>query len=263
MRFYCEMDITMNETSDRNYSDIRRWTDDNIGKFDELSRAHLDFAFRDLPAAIVKDIIHSNDFDTIRRFSSQIETIEQKISTWDDDLSSKVSTVEALESQLRDHETAFNFVGLYDGFNDLSKSKVKEKLVLKCLLFLMGLLTTLPIFYQLSKLNSGLDNIEGSRELIALTLVPTISLVAIFIYFFRVVLSNYTSVKSQIVQVELRKTLCQFIQAYSNYSKELKAANSEALIKFESLIFSDITTSVDPKHSPYEMIESLGKLLKK
>jgi len=45
------------------------------------------------------------------------------------------------------------------------------------------------------------------------------------------------SIQSQILQIELRMTLCQFIQNYAEQSKALKEQNKEGFEKFESLIF--------------------------
>jgi len=62
-----------------------------------------------------------------------------------------------------------------------------------------------------------------------IVLVPIFSFEVILIYFFRVILLNHRSVKAQIMQIELRQTLCQFIQSYADYSSEIKKKDDKAL----------------------------------
>lgn len=64
------------------------------------------------------------------------------------------------------------------------------------------------------------------------------------------------------VQIELRKTLCQFIQNYSDYSKNIKEKDANSLEKFENLIFSGLVTNEDKLPSTFDGIEQLTKLIK-
>ena len=94
--------------------------------------------------------------------------------------------------------------------------------------------------------------LEKSKELIVTSasyfhtsdqvplLLTIFSLEFILIYFFRIVLFNYRSAKAQLLQIELRMSLCEFIQDYSKYSVEIRKDNEEALKGFENLIFSGI-----------------------
>lgn len=86
-------------------------------------------------------------------------------------------------------------------------------------------------------------------------------LVGISIYYFRVLLFNYKSVKSQLLQIELRKTLCKFIQSYSSYSKTMKAQDSDSLAKFENIIFSGIISDEEKLPSTYDGMDQIGKLI--
>ncbi len=95
-----------------------------------------------------------------------------------------------------------------------------------------------------------------------LTLVPLLSIEVILIYFFRIVLHHYKSVKTQIMQIELRQTLCQFIQSYADYSKKIKKDDPSALEKFENLIFSGILSESDKLPSTFDGIEQLGTIFK-
>ena len=64
------------------------------------------------------------------------------------------------------------------------------------------------------------------------------------------------------MQIELRKSLCQFIQDYSKYSKEISRENAGLLSKFEEVIFSNIMTSEDKIPSTFDGLEQLATLIK-
>ncbi|OOF25714.1 hypothetical protein BZJ18_10915, partial [Salinivibrio sp. IB872] len=88
------------------------------------------------------------------------------------------------------------------------------------------------------------------------------SFIFISIYYFRVVLFNYRAVKNQLLQIELRKTLCRFIQSYSTYSSEIRKKDSDLLVNFEKVIFSGISSGEGEIPSTYDGIEQLARLVK-
>jgi hypothetical protein len=92
-------------------------------------------------------------------------------------------------------------------------------------------------------------------------LLPVFSITFILIYYFRVALQNHNSIKAQLSQIELRKTLCQFIQSYSDYSTKIKKEDPESLSKFESIIFSSIITNGDNIPSTFDGLEQVVKLI--
>lgn len=100
-----------------------------------------------------------------------------------------------------------------------------------------------------------------TAKLVVLAL-PSITLLIVLFWLFRILLQNIKSIQSQIMQLELRMTLCQFIQSYAEKSKELKEQNKEGFEKFESLIFSSIVSSDDKIPSTFDGMEQLSSLLK-
>jgi hypothetical protein len=107
-------------------------------------------------------------------------------------------------------------------------------------------------FYK--ELSLGIDHL--------LILLPLFSVEIILIYFFRVILLNHRSVKAQAMQIELRQTLCQFIQSYAEYSAKIKKQDGVALEKFESLIFSGILSDPEKLPSTFDGIEQIGNFIK-
>ncbi|SEH05644.1 Uncharacterised protein [Candidatus Venteria ishoeyi] len=94
-------------------------------------------------------------------------------------------------------------------------------------------------------------------------LISLIPIELILIYFFRIILLNYRTVKAQIMQLELRKTLCQFIQDYTKYSEKIKKRDSTSLDKFESLIFSSVLSDPEKLPSTFDGLEQISNFIKK
>ena len=92
--------------------------------------------------------------------------------------------------------------------------------------------------------------------------LPIFGLEFVLIYFFRVVLTHYNSIQTQIMQIELRQSLCQFIQNYADYAKEIKEKDGASLEKFENLIFSSILSTPDKVPSTFDGLEQLSNLIK-
>lgn len=95
-----------------------------------------------------------------------------------------------------------------------------------------------------------------------LTLPTILALEVILIYFFRVVLSQFRSVKAQLLQIDLRVSLCQFIESYADYVGKLRKNDSTALNKFEALIFSGLVTEEAGIPSTFDGAEQIASLIR-
>lgn len=93
-------------------------------------------------------------------------------------------------------------------------------------------------------------------------LLPIISFAAILLYFFRVLLFNYKSVCAQVLQIELRMTLCRFIQHYSEHAAEIKKNSGVTLDRFESVIFSGLVNNDSDLPATFDGVEQLASLFK-
>ena len=72
---------------------------------------------------------------------------------------------------------------------------------------------------------------------------------------------NFNSVRAQLIQIDLRKSLCQFIQNYATYAKDIREQNTDLLVKFEEVIFSNIMPSEDKIPSTFDGLEQLTNLI--
>jgi len=212
-----------------------------------------------MPVSILRYYFSHQNLLDIKEFNQTAVTSKKMRTEWEDDLVAKEAKVNQLSESLKELTTGYNFVGLYKGFNDLSKSKKSEEFWLRSSLVVMGLVILFPLLNQLGAINF-FDPIEALN---LSSLAPLFGLELILIYFFRVILYNYKSVKSQLLQVELRKTLCQFIQKYSDYSEEIKSKDQNALDKFENIIFSGIVSESGDIPSTYDGVEKMAEIIKK
>lgn len=88
----------------------------------------------------------------------------------------------------------------------------------------------------------------------ALTATATL----LFLYLFRVSLLNYQSIKAELTQINLRRSLCMFIQGYTEFS--VKHEDRSSLSKFESLVFSNVIPDSKKIPSTLDGLEQLAKL---
>ncbi len=232
---------------------------------------------------------------TINKAKKHIENLNEELLSKEKDVESLgkefdaiFKSINAQEDRLKKHETAFNFVGLYDGFANLLIKKQKEGKWLLAVIILFGGVIFGTLTWKVIHVNSETELVQEitidaqianstvstkhklNRENIdkefnysnIVSLLTFISLEVILIYFFRIALSNYQSVKAQIIQIELRQTLCQFIQSYSTFASKIKKEDSYALEKFENLIFSGIVADSDALPSAFDGLEQISKLIK-
>ncbi|XXQ69040.1 hypothetical protein ACKLNO_04045 [Neisseriaceae bacterium B1] len=226
------------------------------------SQGQYEYIKNELPIALLNHYLGDKSFRAFLNFEENINKAEQErqkcetnIQKEIDRADAKITEVQRLESSLKTYKEGFNFVGLANGFSNLLVKKENNKNCMFWLLFLIGFfIVATPFIKMLSETNWA--NITWQQLLIG------IGLEFVLIYFFRVVLNQYRAVETQIMQLELRLSLCQFIQAYVDYAKDIKATDKEALDKFENLIFSSILSNDNNIPSTFDGMEQVTQLIK-
>ena len=225
------------------------------------------YAFYQQPISILNFYMNNTGFKTFFDFekkstelkhiiTTQKLDINQSISFYWKELKSKESEVTKLKDKLDEYKTAFNFVGLSQGFENLLKQKNEAKTKTFWLLSGLAIVTILPLGFSFYK------KFIADVDILWQSMLPIIGLEFVLIYFFRVVLNHYHSIQTQIMQLELRQSLCEFIQSYAKYAKEIKTDDKDALEKFENLIFSSILSNPDKVPGTFDGVEGLTSLLK-
>lgn len=214
-------------------------------------------------------------FQSFSNYEDKVKEAEEKLNNIDSTikletekleniLSKKEEKVKTLASKLEEQKIGFNFVGLSQGFeNLLSKKRISKWASFSIMTIFCILLITVPIVFLggrflnwFPEYNINWNDIGWEHTL------PIFGLEFVLIYFFRVVLTHYNSIQTQIMQIELRQSLCQFIQSYADYAKEIKEKDGGSLEKFENLIFSSILSTPDKVPSTFDGLEQLSNLIK-
>jgi len=241
--------------------DIMKRVPQNIDGLSDSDKSYITFSCYLMPARIIKLFLQDENVDFFRKFESKIVEAGKLKSSWDEDLKKKSDQVDSLKNRLDEYKTGFNFVGLEKGFSNLLIKKKRESFWFKVGISLFGFsLIAIPISFVFGVLcfKAG-----GGGSIDPVVVLPSaISIEFVFIYFFRIALSGHKSVKAQIIQLELRSTLCQFIQSYSEYSSKIKKDDASALEKFENLIFSGIVSDPEKLPSTFDGLDQLGGLIK-
>lgn len=229
---------------------------DNIGYWVFREEFHSEHAIA------LSNAMKSSDMEKVDHFVRTKDDSIQKIEEWEKSLSKKIEEVNTLQEKLINHQTAFNFIGLYDGFKSLKVSKDGSLFWRVCeYYFIMFMMVSIPLI-EISIIIYNIESLSLTPAQIAAIAIPTATLLILLFYFLKVVLIEVRSIRSQIMQLELRMTLCQFIQNYADTSKELKEKNKEGFEKFESLIFSSIVSSDEKIPSTFDGMDQLTNLLK-
>lgn len=261
-RFLLELYLSTKTELITELNNARNFAVENTNEFSPRAKAQVEYAVREMPISMLKDLLVSESIGSIKDFNNLHKIIKDKQDAWETELKNKEIRVEAIKASLATYESGFNFVGLFQGFDDLSKQKELEKNNLLFWIKVAGVAIVTPLISEIIYLYFHISNFEQIKIVLGISLLPTASLIAILVYFFRIILQNYKSTKSQLLQIELRKTLCRFIQHYADYSSKLKEKDKESLAKFESIIFSGIVSDDEKLPSTFDGIEQLGSLIK-
>ena len=263
-RFLCEFDFLVGAGKELSIElrSIQRKIQEDEAEIDENVRSQIIYASYVMPANIAKEFINDANIGIFRDFEQKKDEAEKLKSQWDKEIEAKKVEADALKSKLEEYKIGFNFVGLYQGFSELVTKKKNEAFWSFLSLIGMAILILTPLVIEISLVSLKMFKTESIGAEHLLILVPLISIEVILIYFFRVILLNHKSVKVQIMQIELRQTLCQFIQSYADYSTKIKKQDATALEKFENLIFSGVLSDSEKLPSTFDGFNQVGSLIK-
>jgi hypothetical protein len=262
-RFLCEYKIcAKNWISD----DFDNWFNLIVRKPEAFSESrNIEYALRSMPIAISRKVLSANVIDKVIGVDEVVnnarllnDEITKEKQSWDDEFNARDKRIDAMMKKLDDIETGYNFVGLSKGFSSLEKSKkIELKNAKNKAYFWQFFSMSVPVV----SIYTVLNRVSNETSLNWLVFIPFLSFIMISLMFYRVALIETKSIKSQLIQLELRQALCQFIQKYAEYSSELKGQNGHTLQKFEDLIFSGIVMNEEQIPSTFDGMDQLHKLL--
>ncbi|HEI8949290.1 TPA: hypothetical protein SLH21_001053 [Morganella morganii] len=185
------------------------------------------------------------------KFEKKLTGITEDLETRVDE---KVKEIKEIKDIINDMNDSVTFMGLDNAYKKIHDEKIIEKKNALRVLWVSVFFVFLPLVIKIC-VSLFKDGYESSIYDYGLTVTGTV----IFIYYFRVALLNYNSIKTELMQVKLRRSLCMFINMYVDFSK--RNDNPESLSKFESLIFSNIIPDDKRVPSTLDGIEQIAKLI--
>ena len=263
-RFLCEFDFLIGPGRELSIelNILKNKVMEDVLEMDGIVKSQIIYASYAMPASIAKEFINDANIGVFRDFEFTKAEAEDLKETWDQEIVVKKKEVDELKNKLSEYKIGFNFVGLYQGFSELCADKIGESTWLFWSLIGMGVLMLVPLIGEAFVAYKSVADVAQASINHLMIFLPLISIEIILIYFFRVILINYRSVKGQVAQIELRKTLCQFVQAYADYSAKIKKQDSVVLDKFENLIFSGILSNPEKMPSTFDGLEQIVSLVK-
>lgn len=208
---------------------------------------------------VVQHYMYHPSLASLKNLPEVIQRSETERENAEKSIIDRETRVNALAEKLETYETAFNFVGLYAGFKSLKTTKVSERRWNFFFLLVLGALLLLPVVVKFASLINA--PVKTEPDLIGLAALAGLEL--LLLYFFRVALQNFRSIKAQLLQIDLRMTLCQFVQSYAEYSKGAPEGSKGLLERFEQVVFSGIVNDESAIPSTFDGLDKLAELVGK
>lgn len=241
---------------------IHEFVDATLESYTPGIRRQLSFALYSMPVRIIKRLIADPSIVDFRNFANSVKQSRIHKKNWDDEYSKHTEKLDALSKNIKNLASEYNFVGLVNGFKNLRSQKNRELKWPFATLITLGLLIIATPLAQFIFVTSHIETIDGSRTALLYTIPSLVAAELFALYFFRVVLLQFRSVKAQLLQLDLRIALCQFIEGYSEYAKSMRKSDGEALSRFEALIFSGLVTDETNLPSTFDGLDQIANIVK-
>lgn len=219
---------------------------------------------------ILNYYIGKKDFQAFLTYEEHVEKVKEQIENSWGEVNEAKKEASRIADILKEQKITGTFVRLEKGFFELlSKNNRAKWLTFVSLLCISILIVAIPVissgllshFSILQEIRNNIFSPIGTLPAWGI-FIPLIGVELILIYFFRIVLKHYYTIQTQIMQLSFRYSLCQFIGAYLEYSKEIKENNKNALDKFESLIFSNLVSDANNIPSTFDGLDNLASFVK-
>ncbi|MCE1514001.1 MULTISPECIES: hypothetical protein [unclassified Enterobacter cloacae complex] len=254
-----------NQDSYRTPSFISTRVLERLDKLTPSSEYNVQFIWieRSLPSAMIMGLLKSKDFDDMKKMANDVSGYEEKftaqinrgieiggvkIEQYKTDIGILINEAESSKDDLQgycdkltEYKGDFNFVLLSKAFSNLLSAKKNEfkenSRVTRYFIFVLILIPALVF------LNHVFNLYEVKIDVTAIAYyLPIFSLELLIFYFMRLYYIEGKAIKTQMLQVEQRLSLCEFIHDYVE-TKNKSSADKESWVLFEKLIFSPIQLS--------------------
>lgn len=260
-RFICELEFSQPGTLSLQLQGVKNFVDENLEQFQGRYKQQLIYASYTMAAHLAKRILQHSSLADFKAFADTANVAKAMKEEWDNEIAAKKAETNGLLDAINRMQSQYNFVGLVKGFEALATQKKDEARRTFRSLLALGFVMIVPVCTQLIFVLFNTGTIDSHRATLIYSLPTLLALELILLYFFRVVLANYKGLQAQLLQLDLRVSLCQFIESYSEYSTRIKKADSSALERFEAIVFSGITSDAENMPTAFDGVEQLSKLV--
>jgi hypothetical protein len=218
------------------------------------------------PIFLNKHLINSPILTRLKTFDKEINEVDRvyKIvkdfnDEWESKLLQRNAKIDALEDRLKSYQSNLNFLALSKGFSDIESKKSEDLTQInRNITFWRRCIVGVPVISFIT----SLIFIWNEKAFDPLFFGSIATLLIIFSTFYRVSLTEVKSLKSQLVQLQLRQALCQFVEDYALKAEKISDSSPATLKKFEDIIFSSIVLSDEKIPSTFDGMDQIHKMLK-
>ncbi|HEH9724055.1 TPA: hypothetical protein SIC67_002224, partial [Pasteurella multocida] len=201
MRFLREIIFYIRRSKDDSFFLESAWSffdNEDINSFDDNNHMYVHYIREKMGVDILNFYFGQDGFKAFKEYEKfKIDIAEstnnllKNKEEFESFLSEKEESVKRLERVLNEQKTAFNFIGLSQGFESLLKKKKNSQSIVLSLLFFIAIFLFIPLFtyiefYQVRNSNNELFDWK--------IFLPFFSIELITLYLFRVVLIHYNSI---------------------------------------------------------------------
>lgn len=173
-----------------------------------------------------------------------------------------INEIKALEERVRNLKSEYNFVGLSSGFNRIKEKKEKELSTTEMnYKNLFGTIFIAPVIAVI--IHFTLPEPYPKDYSAIFILFPFITIEMAIIYFFRLSYLEAKALRTQLMQIDLRLSLCAFIDGYVEYRRKNDIAIEKVLDSFDALIFSPIQTNENNIPAMFDGLEAIAGVAEK
>nr|WP_321513121.1 hypothetical protein [uncultured Pseudodesulfovibrio sp.] len=257
-RYALEFELNNAPDAQTFFAEMNRFATGNLEIFEGRIKGQIQWALTQMPIAMTKRLLNHEDVAVLKKAEATKQEVEDRIKTWNEQLKSSLDTAMDLAGLLQNFKTGANFVALHQGFKRLRDDKRGELFRARVGMIIMGLGALAPLAAKIVLLFNSPASTTPLQSLLAF--LPFLSMSVIFLYFYRVSLMDHKSIKSQLLQLDLRMSLCEFIQSYADYAAEIKTKDKEALTRFEQVVFSGIVAEESKIPAAFDGMEQLANV---
>jgi hypothetical protein len=201
----------------------------------------------------------SDNYDSIKK---TIIDGKQEAESNLDYVKESIIEIKALEERVKNLKSEYNFVGLSNGFDRIKNKKEKELSSTEMnYKNLFGTIFIAPVIAV--TLHFCFPNLYPKDYSSIFIILPFLTIEMAIIYFFRLSYLEAKALRTQLMQIDLRLSLCAFIDGYVEYRRKNNIAIEKVLDSFDALIFSPIQTNENNIPAMFDGLEAIAGVAEK